>query len=421
MYLQYKKICIANTNYVILSKIKIMILEEHLKQIIEEQNTANQLKKIIPRDTDLPKNSDRVIVVSGVRRCGKSTLLQQAIGLETASLTINFEDPRLEMFEVNDFFKIENIADKIGKNIFIFDEIQNIVKWEKYIRNANDKGRKLYITGSNASMLSKELGTKLTGRYHQIELFPFNYVEFLSFTDKKASAESYMQFLTGGGFPEYLKEQNPEYLRTLLKDIVIRDIAVRRKIKNEHTLIRLAVNLLSNIGKEFSYNKLTKTLNIKSVRSTIDYCDYLQENYLVEFIPRFSFSIHKQQNNPKKAYCIDTGMAKNNSLSTNNDYGRLLENAIYLQLRKYSKDIQYFKDENSECDFLIKIGNKITYAIQVCWQLTPENLNRELCGLKNAIKTTNAQKGIIITNNQEDIFDNIKVIPAWKAINLIDL
>lgn len=391
-----------------------MVLEDQIKNIIFEQKKAFDKKKLINRQLDLPVQTDRIIVVSGIRRCGKSTLLQQKIGNLNKAVSVNFEDPRLENFDLNDFYKIEKIAEQQGKEIFIFDEIQNIPEWEKYARAAYDAGKKIFVTGSNASMLSKELGTRLTGRYLQIELFPFLYPEFLEYTNSKPSEDSYKSFLKFGGFPEFLKEQNPEYLRTLLKDIIIRDIAVRRNIKNEHLIIRLAVFLLSNIGKEFSYNKITKHLQIKSIRSTIDYCDYLQESYLVEFIPRFSYSIKQQIGNPKKVYCIDTGMAKANSLSLSDDFGRTLENAVYIQLRSKHKEIQYFSDDNSECDFIVKDFNGKYHAIQVCWELTPENLQREISGLKNAVSTTKADTGIIITLKQEDLIDGFQAIPAWK-------
>jgi predicted AAA+ superfamily ATPase len=391
-----------------------MILEEQLKLIIDEQKEIENKKAKIVRNTFLPETSDRIVVISGVRRCGKSTLLRETLGKKEESISINFEDPRLDAFELNDFYKLEKIAKESDKNFFIFDEIQNVPGWEKYARSAYDTGKKIYITGSNASMLSKELGTKLTGRYMQIELFPFDFSEYLLFHEKTANANSFKEFLHDGGFPEYLKEQNPEYLHTLLKDIISRDIVVRRGIKNEHFLIRLAVYLLSNISKEFSYNNITQILSIKSVRSTIDYCDFLEESYLVEFITRFSYSIKQQQNNPKKAYCIDTGMAKMNSLSFSDDYGRLLENAVYLQLRKHSREISYFKDEKSECDFVLKSGREVSFAIQVCWQLTPDNMEREISGLKRAMEATRAQKGIIITFDQSDNLDGFDVIPAWK-------
>lgn len=391
-----------------------MILEEQLKIIIEDQLFNKNTKDFVKRTVDISETGNRVMVVSGVRRCGKSTLLLQNVSKNDNTLVINFEDPRLESFELNDFYKLENIANKSNKNIFVFDEIQNIPEWEKYVRSANERGKKIYITGSNASLLSKELGTRLTGRYKQTELFPFNFAEYLEFTSKNADENSYKDFLISGGFPEYLKEQNPEYLRTLLKDIIIRDIAVRRNIRNENLVVRLAVYLISNIGKELSYNNITKILQIKSVRSTIDYCDYLQESYLFEFVPLFSYSIKQQIGNPKKVYCIDTGMAKANSLSMSDDFGRMLENAVYIKLRNKTKDIQYFKNENSECDFIVEDNNKKLTAIQVCWNLTIDNLKRELEGLKNAIEITKAEKGLIITYNQEDNFENIPVIPVWK-------
>ncbi len=407
MYLEYKVLTLKKN-------FKKMILEEQIKTVIFEQIGNTNNKEYISRNIDFLKKGNRIFVITGVRRCGKSTLLKTSIGNSDSCISINFEDPRLEGFSVNDFYKIEKIAEESGKNIFIFDEIQNIPEWEKYARAAHEAGKNVYITGSNASMLSKELGTRLTGRYKQIELFPFQYSEFLEYTGKKQGRESYEDYLLSGGFPEYLFEQNPEYLRTLLKDIIIRDIAVRRNIKNEHILVKLAVFLLSNTGKEFSYNNITKILQIKSVRSTIDYCDYLQESYLVEFVSRFSFSIKQQIGNPKKIYCIDTGMAKANSLSLLEDKGRMLENSVYLQLRTKYKDIQYYKDEVSECDFIIKDSENKHIAVQVCWKLTPNNLQREIDGLKNAVKAANAIKGIIISLNQEDLLDDFAVIPAWK-------
>ena len=390
-----------------------MITEEVLRNIIGTWKTPIK-SKIIERSISLDTSGDRIIVISGIRRCGKSTLLLQNFANKKNAVFINFEDPRLSGFEISDFYKIEKIANEKNAEYLIFDEIQNIPLWEQYARHAHDRGIKLFITGSNASMLSKELGTKLTGRYKQYELFPFDYHEFREFTNQEKGPDSFTEFLLKGGLPEFLKNRDPEYLRTLLNDIITRDIAVRRNIKNEHTLVKLAVNLMSNISKEFSFNKLTKILEIKSVRSTIDYCNYLQESYLIELIPAFSFSSHIRQNNPKKVYAIDTGLARANSISLSDDYGRLLENAVYLKLRKNFSDIQYFKDGKTECDFIVKQGNKITSAFQVCWQLTPENLSREINGLKNAMQQTGAENGIIITFNQEDNFDTINAIPFWK-------
>jgi uncharacterized protein len=390
-----------------------MITEENLKQIIDDQQKLSIDKKVIAREQQFQKNSKRIQIISGIRRCGKSTFLKQLLK-EQESLYVNFEDPRLEGFELNDFYKIEKIATQKNKKAFLFDEIQNIFEWEKYARAAYDKEIKLYVTGSNASLMSKELGTKLTGRYLQVELFPFSYSEFLIYTKQVAGQKSFNNYLENGGFPEFLAEMKPEYLRTLLRDIIMRDIAVRRDIRNEHLLIRLAVHILSNIGKEFSYNSVSNNLEIKSVRTTIDYCDFLQETYLIELIPRFTFSIKQRQMNPKKAYCIDNALARANSLSFSVDKGRKLENTIYLFLRRKDKEIFYYRNNKTECDFLIKENEKIVKVIQVCSEVTQENKMRELQGVKDAMIETGCKEGLIVTLNQEDELNGIPLIPAWK-------
>lgn len=263
-------------------------------------------------------------------------------------------------------------------------------------------------------MLSRELGTRLTGRYKQIELFPFSYNEFLRFKNLspgESSFESYFQF---GGFPEYLENQDQEYLRTLLRDILTRDVAIRRNIANENHLIRLGVFLASNIGKEFSYSRMANLLEIKSVRTLIDYCDFLEESYLFDLIPMYSTSIRKQVANPKKPYCIDTALAAANSISFSKDLGRRLENLVYLQLRRSFQSIYFFRSKNSECDFLIKLNEEVIGLVQVCWNLNPDTLAREIKRIKNAMNETALGSGVLITWDQEDLIDGIPVIPTWK-------
>jgi predicted AAA+ superfamily ATPase len=393
-----------------------MISKLVLSEIIKDQLESILKKHWIERDKDIPLKTKKIVIISGVRRCGKSTLIQQKLIKTGTALYLNFEDPRLINFTLEDFPRLENIAEETGKTLLLLDEVQNIDKWELYARMANEKGIPLYITGSNAGMLSRELGTRLTGRYKQIELFPFNYNEFLTFFNLERNSESFNQYFELGGFPEFLEEKDDEYLRTLLRDIITRDIAVRRKITNENQLIRLAVHLLSNTGKEFSYNNISKILEIKSVRTVIDYCDYLRESYLVDFIPRYSPSVKKQLVNPKKSYSIDPVFAKANSLSFSKDLGRRLENFVFNKLRRGFSEIYYFKDSNSECDFMIKKNEQIVQAVQVCWEINNDNMAREINGIKNAIAETGALEGTIITNNQEDNLDGIDLIPAWKWI-----
>ena len=395
-----------------------MITNEILKAIIEERQATSPKEGLIQRTITIPTDTGQIIIISGIRRCGKSTLLNQLNAGFPGSIYLNFEDPRLEGFSFNDFLRIEKIASEHNTNVMLFDEIQNIDEWEKPIRHFHDKGMKLFLTGSNASLLSKELGTKLTGRYLQKELFPFGYNEYLKFSHKEPGPESLLDFIKQGGFPEYLRSPQPDMLRTLLRDIITRDVALRRDIRNEHLLIRLAIHLMSNIGKEFSYNRLSNILEIKSVRTTIDYSDYLKESYLIDLIPMFSFSIKKQLANPKKAYGIDTALAKSNSLSYNDDIGRSLENAVFLEIRRRYNEISYYKGEKNECDFIITQNGKVIQLLQVCYNVNTDNMAREIAGIKAAMSETGCSNGIIVTFDQEDELDGIKLAPAWKWLNI---
>ncbi len=393
-----------------------MISKLLLTGIIQDQLESFLKKKWIERTIEVPLDSKRIVIVSGVRRCGKSTLIQQKLLSSDKAMYINFEDPRLINFTLDDFSQLEKIAVESGKTHLLFDEIQNINQWELFARMANDKGIPLYLTGSNASMLSRELGTRLTGRYKQIELFPFSYQEFLTFSNLERNLESFDLYFESGGFPEYLEENDDDYLRTLLRDIITRDVAIRRNITNENLLIRLAVHLLSNTGKEFSYNNISKILEIKSVRTVIDYCDYLKESYIVDFVSMYSTSIKKQIVNPKKSYGIDPVFAKANSLSFSKDLGRRLENFVFIKLRRDYNEILYYRQSNSECDFLVKQNEQVVMVVQSCWEVNNENMDREISGIKNAMLETGAAEGVIITHNQEDQLDGINLIPAWKWI-----
>lgn len=391
-----------------------MIQIDLLDQIIKEQNQNFLQKQLIAREMTIPVQTNQILVVSGVRRCGKSILIRKSFPSDAQGLYLNFEDPRLVDFEAADFAKLEQLRDQLGKTSILLDEVQSVAGWEIFARSLHEKGQKLYITGSNACMLSRELGTRLTGRYKQIELFPFSYTEFLLFKNESTGEESFESYFLSGGFPEFLQNQDQDYLRTLFRDILTRDVAVRRNISNETALIRLGVFLCSNVGKPFSYSRMGSLLEIKSVRTVIDYCDYLEESYLFELIPMYSPSIRKQLANPKKAYSVDPALASANSLSLSKDLGRKLENYVFLHLRRSFKEIQYFQNKDSECDFVVKWNEEIIGAVQVCWELNPDSLQREIRGLKAAMDETQAPKGVLLTWNQEDLLDGITVMPVWK-------
>ena len=391
-----------------------MIPIDLLAQVIEEQNENFLQKQLISREMAITIPTNQTLVVSGVRRCGKSVLIRKSLPIDAPGLYLNFEDPRLVDFEAADFPKLAELRDAMGKTSILLDEVQTVVGWEIFARSLHEKGEELYITGSNASMLSRELGTRLTGRYKQVELFPFSFTEFLLFKQLPAGEGSFETYFQSGGFPEFLQNQDPDYLRTLLRDILTRDVAVRRNISNETALIRLGVFLSSNVTKPFSYSRIGSLLEIKSVRTVIDYCDYLAESYLFDLIPMYSPSIRKQLANPKKAFCVDPALASANSLSFSKDLGRKLENYVYLHLRRSFQEIQYFQSKDSECDFVVKWNEDIIGAVQVCWELNSDTLAREITGLKNALAETNAPKGILLTWNQEDVLNGITVVPVWK-------
>jgi len=391
-----------------------MIQKQFLQEIIADQNEGFLRKILVDRIETLPSESNQIIIVSGVRRCGKSVLVRQSFATDQSGIYLNFEDPRLVDFGITDFPKLELIRDEMGKSAILLNEVQNVSGWEIFARSLHERGQKLYITGSNASMLSRELGTRLTGRYKQIELFPFSYLEFLSLKKLSPEESSFQSYFELGGFPEYLQNLDSEYLRTLMRDILTRDVAMRRNIINGTQLVRLGVFLASNVGKPFSYSRMAQLLEIKSVRTLIDYVDYLEESYLFDLIPIYSTSIRKQVANPKKAYCIDPALAAANSISFSKDLGRRLENFVYLHLRRSFKTIHYYQSKTAECDFLVRWNEEIVGVVQVCWDLNQDNLQREVKGLKAAMMETGLAQGYLITYDQEDQLGDIQVVPAWK-------
>ena len=397
-----------------------MITRETLEEVIVSQKEfLNKMDKGTPRESDVNIDDSFVIIITGIRRCGKSTFLSQMLEKQKIGYYLNLEDPRLDGFELQDFDKADEIMKELyGNNgIYFFDEIQNVDGWEKFIRYLNDRKERIVITGSNASLLSRELGTKLTGRHLQLEMFPFSFTEFLNMRKETPSIKFFEKYLYEGGFPEYLKKQNPPILHELFSDVVMKDIAVRFGIKNTDVLKKIAAYLISNTGKEFSFNSIKKMFEIKSVQSVIDYVSYFEDAYLLFTVPRFSYSYKKQVVNPKKVYSIDNGLSNNNSIAFSKDKGRMLENAVFLGLRRKFKDIFYFQNKY-ECDFVIKEKEKITHAIQVCFDFNEENKNREISGILDALKMFKLNEGLILTYDQNDEFvvegKKIKLVPVWK-------
>ncbi|MBD3204205.1 AAA family ATPase [Candidatus Woesearchaeota archaeon] len=411
------------------------MLKSEIKEILVQQNELKLDQKFIKRDifSELEKQIKNpfIIIISGIRRCGKSTLLYQ-LREKYPGYFMNFDDERLIDFSVKDFQKLDEVFHEEFRNkeLYYFDEIQNIKAWERFARRLRDNEKKVIVTGSNASMLSRELGTHLTGRYLQITLFPFSFKEFLKFkniqydkksfslTEKKAELKnSFEEYLKKGGFPEFLKTDNPDYLKLLYDNILYRDIIVRYNLKNEKSMKELLNFIATNVSKEISFNSIKKSLQIKSPTTVKEYFDYLENCYLGFIVPTFKYSLKKRIYSKKKIYLIDTGLANYLGYRFSKDSGRLLENSVFIELKRRRKEI-FFHRDNFECDFIIRKGVKITEAFQVCYEIHEENKEREINGLIEALKKFKLKKGLILTLDQSDELKikNKKIIvkPVWK-------
>lgn len=415
---------------------------EILKQIIMDQLKYRSPKNFYPRSVTKAiqsfENDPNIIILSGIRRSGKSTI-QRMLQLELLKINnhvdyyFNFDDERLVKFQVKDFQTLLEVFIELfgDQPRFYFDEIQNIEGWERFVRRLYEQGKKIYITGSNARLLSKELGTHLTGRHIQLEVFPLSFYEIvhhqypeviykkaLSTTDVGMILNHFSNYLKNGGIPEYLEFEKIEYLKDLLEGILYRDVIVRYKIQDEKALRETVYYLASNIGKEFSYTNLAKTVGLSSPHTIANYCDYLEQCYLCFFICRYSHSLKKQIQSNKKCYMIDLALIRITGFRVSEDRGRLLENIVFLHLRMKMKEIYFHKDKK-ECDFVLREGNRIAQAIQVTTSLSnPEVKKREIEGLIEAMRAYDLKEGIILTENETDTIEieefRVLVIPIWK-------
>ena len=366
------------------------------------------------------KLDSHALIVSGIRRCGKSTLLNQYISenIQEDYIYLNFDSAKLYTFEINDFQLIDELVAENGVKFLIFDEIQIIEGWELYIRQKLDEGFKVLITGSNASLLSKELGTKLTGRHITKELFPFSYKEYYSFKSLKSSEASFTAYLKDGGFPAFLKVQDVDLHSTLVDDIIHRDIAVRYNIRDVKSLKHLLIFLASNISNLISATKLKRYIGVKSTATLIEYLGYFEQSYLIQLMPKFSYSHKVQLVNPKKIYFIDNALQQSITPSFSENIGRKLENTVFWELRRKKKSLYYYNENGKECDFVVLGNNVVEEVIQVCYLLNSENEKREIDGLIDAMNYFDLKNGTIISMNQDDVIlhegKRIEVVPAHK-------
>jgi predicted AAA+ superfamily ATPase len=414
-----------------------MVSIELLRQLVIQQKSQIEKGGVFVERTVMKKvleafGDNRVLILTGIRRCGKSTLLKQIMRTKTRYCYINFEDERLLTFRAEEFESLNEVLIEVygPSATYFFDEIQNIDKFETFVRRLQDEGKKVVITGSNASLLSKEFGTRLTGRYKLFEVYPFSFIEFLRLKkigvkkDSLSIPEERVKLVTAfglyaesGGMPEYLKNQDSEYIKTLYDNIIYRDIIARYSIRRQRLVRELVGILASTISLPFTYNSLKKSLGLKNAITVKEYITYLSGAYLFFELLRFDYSVKKQLNSPRKIYSIDTAFSILNGFSLSPNKGRLLENIVFIELRRRGNDVYYYSGKR-ECDFILKEGRKINGAIQICHEMNDENTDRETGGLLEAMAALNLKEGIILTSAQEDIqkVEEVTIIikPVWK-------
>jgi uncharacterized protein len=413
------------------------MIKDKLKEIMFDQmDVFNNRKDLIHRDIKLEKYiaTRQIVIISGIRRCGKSSLMfliKEKMNLKDQEYCyFNFDDERI-IADVSILEDIYNLHIEVyGQEPVLFlDEIQNVDNWEKFVNRMYEQGIKVFVTGSNAKLLSSEISTSLTGRNKLIELFPFSFSEYLRFIGNKydlnrltAKSKSLLlkdfnNYFETGGFPLVVKENDTELMNAYFQDILYRDIISRFRLTQVNEIKQIGLYFASNIGKLFSYSTLKEISGVKSLSSIKDYLYYYEQSYLYFYLKKFDYSVKKQIMNPKKVYAIDPAFVHRLGFNFSENKGRILENIVYLELLRRGKEV-YYHSGKKECDFVVKEGLNINEAIQVVYQVNVSNYQREYQGLKEAMSTYNLKEGLMLNYNIGESFIpeivGLKVLPVWE-------
>lgn len=415
-------------------------MKDLLKQIILEQQEIlhAQNKRYVQRYiADEWLQTSEILIISGIRRCGKSVLMQQIRDrLVEKDFFFNFDDERLANFKLDDFQKLQEcFVELFGEqHTYYFDEIQNIEGWERFVRRLYNAGNKIVITGSNARMLSRELGTHLTGRYIQVEIYPFSFQEYLAMNEIPVNAKtlyttngrttmvkSFVKYMECGGFPKFLQDGSVSYLTSLYESIIYRDILTRNGLTNEKEMLELMFYLASNATKRVTYSSLGKVVGIQHPDTIKNYLEYIQQTYLISQLFRYDPSVKKQMMSPKKIYFVDNAIIKRIGFNATENNGVFLENLVFIELKRRGWDVYYYADKK-ECDFIVRKGLHISDAYQVTLKMdSPQTREREIAGVREAMQAYSLSKGYILTfEGKETInFDDgtiVEVVPVWEWI-----
>ncbi|NCP79645.1 ATP-binding protein [archaeon] len=381
-------------------------------------------------------NNPAISIISGVRRCGKSTFLEQIINLyyKNNFYYFDFSDERIAKFETADFQTLyEVFLEKFGKRqAFFFDEIQGVPEWNKFVNRMKKIGHKCFVTGSNSNLLSQEISTYLTGRHIDKILFPFSFKEYLTYKNINVDLDStksrtliikeFKNYFKIGGFPEVVLTNDTSILLNIYSDIISKDIIERFRI-NDVSLFKEFCNYVISLStNEFTFKSLKDNFNIQNITTVSNYLDYLKLTYLVYEVKRFSSSLQKLNKYPKKYYCIDNGLLNKVGFGYSIEETRFLENQVFIELWRNNpqSEIYYYRDkDNKECDFLLLNDRKVVKAIQVCFAFKKiDTRKREIEGLLSALKEFNLNYGEIITFEHKEKLKIdgkvIEMIPVYE-------
>ncbi len=386
---------------------------------------------IVPRSSLLSQQKDLCLALTGVRRSGKSSMtVQLALGRLEETFFFNFEDPIFfpgASVEVLDQL-LSLYEEETGKSpkLVILDEIQNVQGWERWVRKAIDLGHyQIVVTGSSSHLLSSEIATAISGRVIEQTIWPLSFSEYLIFlgqtpSTKGAWLRALENYLRWGGFPKIIltPDENDRIilLKQYLSDIVLRDVVARHSIKNQRALHQIVSFYLTGLSCLHSYNSLRKAFEI-SIELASTLTGYLTQAFLIFEMSRYHLNLKVQARDPKKIYVIDTGLRTVSLQSNREDWGRLAENAVYLELRRRGKQSFYYK-QVQEVDFVITEFGKPVDAIQVCYSdlEDQETHNREINALLECLHALELPSGKILTFSLEDV-----IFKEGKEIHLIPL
>ncbi|MEA3559148.1 MAG: ATP-binding protein [Candidatus Thermoplasmatota archaeon] len=372
-----------------------------------------------------------IFITTGIRRCGKS-IYSLLLVRDRRYGYVNFDDERFKPMKAEDLDKVlEALFSVYGNDVdhIVLDEIQNIEGWELFA-NRLQRTYRVVLTGSNARLLSKELGTHLTGRYVKFRLFPFSFREYLDFIDLEPDIyltssisiikDHLKEYMRVGGIPDSYRFGG-SYLLTLVNDIIERDIINRYRIRYVKEMHEIARYLMSNYSRENSYNKITNISKIGSVNTVKNYVHYLENSYLVFELHRYSNKLKEQTLAPRKIYCIDPGIISAFTFNVSEDIGLLMENMVAVELMRRMSleddlELYYWKNyQQHEVDFVLRSKGRITELIQVTHAGSEYDLrDREVRSLRIAGKNLSCDRLTVITSDLEMEKDGMGYVPLWK-------